>query len=217
MLNLHLLIGLSLLTTCLTPSGMAYGQTGDNALRPYAVEVKTAGGGGSGIYLGNGLVVTAAHVSGHAVGAKVTVHFGDLSLPGTIKQGDQEADLAVLSVDTGGLPANIRSLHLALCKEPPLPQEAVVVVTPGATARSRMMSAQQLPPDLRKFSTVISNVAGNSGSGVFDARNKCLLGIIIARLVTRSYIGPTVVEKDLAKYFVPAWTIENFIPSESRF
>jgi hypothetical protein len=39
----------------------------------------------------------------------------------------------------------------------------------------------------RKFSTLISDVAttGNSGSGVFDAGNKCLLGIMSRKIFVK--------------------------------
>jgi hypothetical protein len=70
------------------------------------------------------------------------------------------------------------------------------------------------PPDMRtKFPTVISDVAttGNSGSGVFDAGQKCLLGIMSRKIFMRADAESE--PKDIAKYFVPASTIGEFIPS----
>ena len=55
---------------------------------------------------------------------------------------------------------------------------------------------------------------GNSGSGVFDAGQKCLLGIMSRKITVRLN---TAHEKDIAKYFVPASTIRAFIPTEYRF
>jgi hypothetical protein len=65
---------------------------------------------------------------------------------------------------------------------------------------------------------VISDVAttGNSGSGVFDAGRKCLLGIMSRKIYVRSPDN-TGEQKDIAKYFVPASTIAAFVPAEYRF
>ena len=83
------------------------------------------------------------------------------------------------------------------------------------------MSPALLPFNVRRrFSTVISDVAttGNSGSGVFDAGNKCLLGIMSRKISVRpNSADAESEEKDIAKYFVPASTIRAFIPTEYRF
>ena len=62
-----------------------------------------------------------------------------------------------------------------------------------------------------KFSTLIADVAstGNSGSGVFDPDRKCFHGIMSRKL--------TVEGKDIAKYFVPAAEIREFLPPEFRY
>jgi hypothetical protein len=56
---------------------------------------------------------------------------------------------------------------------------------------------------------VISDAAttGNSGSGVFDAGQKCLLGIMSRKIFTRESEP-----KDIAKYFVPASTLSRRRP-----
>jgi hypothetical protein len=72
----------------------------------------------------------------------------------------------------------------------------------------------------KRFSTVIRDVAttGNSGSGVFDAGQKCLLGIMSRKIyVPANSEDPESKEIDIAKYFVPASTIRAFIPTEYRF
>jgi hypothetical protein len=78
-----------------------------------------------------------------------------------------------------------------------------------------------LPANVQKrFSTVISDVAttGNSGSGVFDAGQKCLLGIMSRKITVRPNTADAESEqKDIAKYFVPASIIRAFIPTEYRF
>ena len=80
------------------------------------------------------------------------------------------------------------------------------------------MSPQGLPVEVKRFDTIIGDVArtGNSGSGVFDAQKKCLLGIMSRKL---SQVRTTAGSKqtyDIAKYFVPASVIAQFLPAESR-
>jgi hypothetical protein len=220
---LHCLTGLCLMATFMLPSGFMYGEAGDDSLRSYAVAVGRDIYWGNGIYLGNGLVLTAAHVAGGASGPKKSVRFGDdLELPATfIKEGKfEQVDLAVLLVNVHELPADIRSRHLALCKDQPWPEDAVVLVTREGTSRSKIISPPlQLSPEFRlRFPTLISDVetGGKSGSGVFDPRNKCLLGILSAQITTRPQGAPKLEEKAVGTYFVPAWTIESFIPSKYR-
>jgi hypothetical protein len=75
------------------------------------------------------------------------------------------------------------------------------------------------PADLRgRFGTAIADVAttGNSGSGVFDAANLCLLGVISRKISVGgppARLGaPLAATRDIAKYFVPAPVIKAFIP-----
>jgi len=71
-----------------------------------------------------------------------------------------------------------------------------------------------LPPDYQvKFPTLISDVdtGGKSGSGVFDAEKKCLLGILSLKITNN------LVHKDIATYFVPASTIRSFVPAGTRW
>jgi hypothetical protein len=65
-----------------------------------------------------------------------------------------------------------------------------------------------------KFTTLIADVAttGNSGSGVFDPSHKCLLGVMSRKIVSQTTEG----DKDIAKYFVPATAIRDFLPAELR-
>ena len=110
---------------------------------------------------------------------------------------------------------------MPLCDNKPWPGEPVIVAIPEGTARSHIMLPSLLPAQFQKrFSTVIRDVAttGNSGSGVFDAGQKCLLGIISLKIYqTPSSGAPQSEQKDIAKYFVPASTIRAFIPAEYRF
>jgi hypothetical protein len=130
----------------------------------------------------------------------------------------EKVDLALLSVNEEKLPISLRLRRMPLCQRPPWVGEPVIVAIPESTARSHVMSPMLLPPIYRrKFPTVISDVAttGNSGSGVFDAGSKCLLGIMSLRI----YILPSgdrTKQKDIAKYFVPASIIAAFIPADYR-
>ena len=146
-----------------------------------------------------------------------------LVLPATaIKEGAYErVDLTLLSVDEQKLPVSLRMRRMPVCQKSPWPGEPVIVAIPEGTARSHIMSPQLLPFAYRtRFSTVISDVAttGNSGSGVFDAGSKCLLGIMSRKIqVLPSDTDAGGEPKDVAKYFVPASTIAAFIPTEYRF
>jgi hypothetical protein len=145
-----------------------------------------------------------------------------LDLPANvIREGAlEQVDLTLLSVDEQKLPVSLRMRRMPLCEMHPWPGESVIVAVPEGTARSHIMSPQVLPPNLRtKFGTLISDVAstGNSGSGVFDARRKCLLGIMSRKIQVRLSNKPGGELKDLAKYFVPASMIGAFIPTENHF
>jgi S1-C subfamily serine protease len=197
-------------------------QTTDDSLRLYAVNIvqdPPQPWTGYGIYLGKGLIITAAHVVGSAAQTKPLVRIAGKDLPAkAIREGSSHGtDLTLLSIDEQQLPIYLRMRRMPLCEKAPWVGEPVVVAIPEGTARSRIMSPLLLPPVYRRLSSVISDVAttGNSGSGVFDAGQKCLLGIM-----SRKFFRPGDAEnepKDIAKYFVPASTIAKFIPAEYRF
>jgi len=211
------------LIVAFSPLRLAHAESASDSLRLYAVKIVRHPGQswtGYGIYLGNGLVITAAHVTHTPFFYSPRVLIGGLDLWAKVikKSSPEQEDLALLSVDKEKLPINLQMRRMPLCEMPPWPGEPVVVAIPESTARSRIMSPQLLPPHLRtNFGTVISDVAstGNSGSGVFDAARKCLLGIMSRKIQIRSQPGGEL--KDLAKYFVPASTIAAFIPAENHF
>jgi hypothetical protein len=125
--------------------------------------------------------------------------------------------MALLSIDEQKLPIYLRMRRMPLCENAPWVGEPVIVAIPEGTARSRIMAPWLLPPAYRiRFPTVISDVAttGNSGSGVFDAGHKCLLGIMSRKIFARADAESE--PKDIAKYFVPASTIRAFLPAEYR-
>ena len=204
-----------------------YAQPTDDSLRTYAVDIwqepPQSWGPGRGVYLGKGLVLTAAHVVTPVARTKPMVHIAGMELPATaVKEGSWErVDLTLLSIDEQKLPIYLQMRRMPLCENKPWPGEPVIVAIPQGTARSHIMLPALLPAEFqKKFSTVISDVAttGNSGSGVFDAGQKCLLGIISLKLYqTPSSGAPENEHKDIAKYFVPASIIRTFIPPQYRF
>jgi hypothetical protein len=191
-------------------------QPTDDSLRLYAVNIGT----NYGIYLGKGLIITAAHVLGSESQPEYIVHIAGMDLPAkTIMRSSFELrDLALLSVDEQKLPIYLQMRRMPLCEKAPWVGEPVIVAIPEGTARSRVMSPSFLPPSYRTmFSTLISDVAttGNSGSGVFDAGQKCLLGIMSRKFSVRADAKSEL--KDIAKYFVPASTIRAFIQTHYRW
>ena len=182
--------------------------------RPFKEPVR-----GHGIYLGNGAVITAAHVLGRWPGfiSNPRVLIAGRELPAKIiKKGSPETtDLALLSVVESELPVSLRLRLNPLCREPARAGENVVVVAADDTAYSQIMWPQLLPPMYRtNFNTYVRDVGtGGSGSGVFHAGRKCLLGIITTRLSTSANANLSIV----SYHFVSAATIAEFIPPEFRF
>ena len=201
---------------------------GDDDLKLFAVHINRTPPQpwpGYGVYLGNGLVLTASHVPANAMLTKPHILIAGLDLPAApVKQGSLETiDLTLLAVDQAKLPLRWRMSRMPLCQKPPYPGEAVVIATPEGTARSRILPPAAIPPSVRsRFDTLIGDVAttGNSGSGVFDAWRQCLLGIISRKITVgaaRVRMGAAARGRDIAKYFVPVGDIKAFLPDYVSF
>ena len=201
----------------------------DDSLRLYAVHIDRTPKQswiGQGVYLGKGIFLTAAHVAGLGFWRKPRVEIaGKIYATDVLKDGHfHGVDLTLLSVDERELPVSIALRRMPLCKNAPWAGEPVIVATPEEVARSYVMSPSMLPPSIpAKYRTVIRYVArsGDSGSGVFDANKKCLLGII-TRKIDQAQIkiesGHAVTgTREIAKYFIPSSRIADFIPSDVRF
>ena len=219
-------IALCLVAAVFVPLASAHADPTDDSLRIYAVNIiqdPPQSWTGYGIYLGKGLVITAQHVVGSASHTKPSVRIAGMDLPAkAIKEGNFErVDLTLLSIDEQKLPIYLQMRRMSLCENQPWPGEPVIVAIPEGTARSHVMLPALLPANVQKrFSTVIRDVAttGNSGSGVFDAGQKCLLGIMSRKITVRPKTADAESEqKDIAKYFVPASAIRTFIPANYRF
>jgi hypothetical protein len=197
------------LTVAAFATNSAQADPTDNSLQIYAVQVLCCSEQsmvGAGIYLGRGLVITAAHV---LIPNRPGVQIDGVNMAATIvKRGTfEQIDLALLSIDEKKLPVNMRLLRMPLCQTPPQVGAPVIVAAPQGITRSRIVSP------LPRFSTLISDVetSGKSGSGVFDVENKCLLGILSLKITNN------IEHKDIATYFVPASTIQSFVPTGTRW
>jgi hypothetical protein len=195
----------------------------DDSLRIYAVNVvKTPPFKkefiGYGIYLGQGTVITAGHVVGHwPFFTRPRVLVAGLDLPAKIlKNGlDANIDLALLSIDERRLPVTLRLRRNPLCQTAPMVGMTVIDVVPERTSRSRVISSLLIEPALRhRFDSLINDVEG-SGSGIFDAQRKCLLGIASAEVVKyknqMSGGHVTYTPAGFAGYFVSAAKITTFL------
>jgi hypothetical protein len=179
---------------------------------------------GYGIYLGNGAVLTAAHVVGHwpsLTNPRVLVAGQDLAAK-VVKLGSLvSVDLALLSIDESRLPVSLRLRRSPLCKPPLRVGINVAVVTPDKSEPSRVISPQQILPQYRaRFPSLIDDVEP-SGSGVFDVARGCLLGIISRTVEKVSYrqVDRHVAAEPggYAGYFVSAAKIAGFLPDGFDF
>ena len=202
-------------------AGLAWGALADDSERllcAYAVGINQTANSrsGTGIYLGKGFVLTASHVVGRALlhSPKVMIGGRDLAARIVKQESFEQSDLALLAVDQSQIPDELRSARLALCTTAPWPGQDVVTVIPEEAVHTSILSPVWLPPRTRQYSTVISDVArtGNSGAGVFDAKDRCLLGIMSRKI--SDVLGQTDKRQtvDLAKYFVPVAVIREFLP-----
>jgi hypothetical protein len=220
-------LGCAALAVALT-STAAQAQSDQSGLTALAVHINRTpqqSWPGYGVYLGNGLILTAAHVAGDVAQTKPHIVIAGQDLPAAlVKQGSLDSiDLTLLSIDGTKLPVGLQMRRTPLCDHPPIAGQGVVVVIPEGTAPSKILPRQAIPADLRaRFDTAIADVAstGNSGSGVFDAGRLCLMGIMSRKLsmMSRSLIaGAPARTIDIAKYFVPAAQIKAFIPDNVSF
>jgi len=197
----------------------SYADSRDETFLVYAVNIELPSWRVNGIYVGKGLFLTAAHVIGRGWWTKPKIVIGGQTYPTrVVKEGSSHStDLTLLAVEESLLPMRLRLRRNPLCTAPPRPGQEVVTVVPEAVVHSHIISPARLPMDLRNRASVIGDVAttGNSGSGVFDVRKKCLLGIMSQKISssrTRADTGEVEVH-DIAKYFIPASTIAAFMPA----
>jgi hypothetical protein len=140
---------------------------------------------GSGVFLGGGLILTAAHV------VKINAQDPEVSV---IMDGWKTAakvaaiapnglDLALLKIDPAEISAQRKALGAVhLCAAPSAANQPVIVAAQGTVSLSRTVAAPIQSPALTGDWTDILATGyghGASGGGVFDAGSGCLIGIII--------------------------------------
>lgn len=201
---------------------------GELPLEKYAVRIvhgrpddpsKIPHTGNAGIYLGDGLVLTAAHVAGSQLSPSPLFVLAEQRLLEArfVKAGDfATVDVSLLAVDMEKLPESMRQLPaLKLCPAPPVPGQDVTVVEQQHLTGSVIVPADVLPSDIRgTFGTLIRDVysTGNSGAGVFDSATRCLMGIMSRKIERKSTDGNGAIQTEgVAKYFVPSATIRRFL------
>jgi hypothetical protein len=168
---------------------------------------------GSGVYLGGGLILTAAHV--------VTLNPADQTAT-VIMDGWQTAakiaaiapnglDLALLKIDPAALSGQRRSLTpVHLCTAPSVANQPVIVAAQGMVSPSKTVAAPIRSPALTGDWTDILATGyphGSSGGGVFDAEKGCVIGIII---IEATAPGIALTE------FLPAAKIAPFLAASLR-
>jgi hypothetical protein len=203
----------------------ARAQSLDSSLQVYAVYVlKTEPFGkdftGYGVYLGNGYVITAAHVVGHWPSfTHPRVRIGMQTFPATVvKEGSfSTTDLALLSIDSTDVPIALQLRRNPLCRDPPRVGMQAINVLPDRTSRARVINPLSIAPELqRRYKTLIDSPE-ESGSGLYDAERKCLMGIMSAKMpkVVFQLKGRSLITtpQGFAGYFVSANEIAGFVPA----
>jgi hypothetical protein len=174
---------------------------------------------GDGIYLGQGLVLTARHITNPLQLTHPKIHMGNLVLSGEPLREGAAVDLALLRIDQKKLPAVLQHHLVSLCVEPPREGQAIVTVSSAGIARSAILHPASLPKNTpAQFRTAIEDRpgTGNSGSGVFDEKTNCMFGIVSRRIdkivMTNSKLGSGSTRREsVGKAFEPADTIREFI------
>ena len=163
---------------------------------------------GSGVFLGGGLILTAAHVVEiNPQNPAVTVVMdGWRTQAGIAARTIGGLDLALLKIDPAELSAQRRALNpVQLCSAPTVANQPVVVAALGTVSLSKTIATtiktQALTGD---WTDILATGYGHgaSGGGVFDAQKGCLIGIIV--------IEATAPGIELTQ-FVPAAKIAPFL------
>ena len=103
-------------------AGPARPQDTDDSLRLYAVHISRTPlhhWSGNGVFLGGGIIITAAHVAASAMSKKPLVEIAGKNLSAEVlRQGDlNDVDLAIFSIDESQLPVSLGLRRMPLCQE----------------------------------------------------------------------------------------------------
>lgn len=143
---------------------------------------------GSGVLIGDGLVLTAAHVIAvNPQDPKVTVFIDNQRVPGTVAFTGQNEhlDLALIKVDPSALPATRRGLEAVnVCSRNPGPAQSFTIAWMGKTSEEKTLLRADPPKegDQGPVSTMLAagHPKGASGGGIFDPQQGCLAGVMVA-------------------------------------
>ena len=170
---------------------------------------------GSGVFLANGLVLTAAHVVKFAPeNPKVTVIIDGWRIEGALVLDGQSEnlDLALIKIPIKALsPARRNRKPVSVCLQNPGPSQKVVVaalgkVSDAVTVPTPITSDGQTGNWTNLLSTGYHQ--GSSGGGVFNIAQNCLWGILNLELSGPSLTDGHII--DLSA-FVPASRITPFL------
>ena len=140
---------------------------------------------GSGVYLGNGLVLTAAHVVkvDPANPISSVIMDGWKTDAKLVAIGQGVVDLALLKIEPGELSHQRHDMKpLDICTLGTAPNQPVVVAALGSISLSKTVGAPIRSATLNgDWSDILATGYGHgaSGGGLFDAAKGCLAGIII--------------------------------------
>ena len=187
------------------------------------VEVDVDAGHGSGFYIGNGQIITAAHVAKDAnKDGKVMIKFHDQRVSGTVRWFDEVADVALITLDNT-LPG-LQAANMA-CSEPdPAVGDGVEAIgfplnLQNVHTRGRVAAPVMTHEDkMLAFLADLTIAPGNSGGPVFtahgtiaglaDAVASTTLAMVHLVLFPIAYIVPkSVICKELLqKHDAPTFT-----------
>jgi len=162
---------------------------------------------GSGVYLGDGLVLTAAHVVKLDPANPVSsVILDGWKTDARLVATGNELDLALLRIEPGDLSSQRREMkRVTTCPANTVANQPVVVAALGTVTLSKTVGFPINAPALKGDWTNILATGythGASGGGLFDASKGCLAGIVI--------IEATAPGIELTQ-FVPAPQIAGFL------
>jgi hypothetical protein len=176
---------------------------------------------GSGVFLGDGLVLTAAHVVTLDPGNPAVIVLVDgIRVAGKLIFDEQAKglDLALIKLPPEALGEQRRhQAKLPVCAANPTPNQPVDVAEQGQVSRSATVNTA-ISSKARTTDgwTDLLNTGyhhGSSGGGVFDIRQGCLWGIVSLEMS-----GPSTTDGhflDLTA-FVPALDISHFLHDYER-
>lgn len=168
---------------------------------------------GSGVLIGGGLVLSAAHVLRYnPQDPKVTVLMAGWRVEGrVVSLGGADTDLALVEVEDAAIPAALKGVQpVPVCSADPVVNQPMTVAAQGETGPAKAVTLPAKPAGEGTPTNLLTPAYhhGASGGGVFDAGQGCLAGIIVQEV--SGYAAPNTPFVDLT-VFVPASKIAAFL------